>query len=81
VEQLIRSLERNPPRFIIWQGSWTKPAADRKPGDNLAPLCELIQTNYVLKKEFLETGEFTVNSERDIEFWEMKKVFPNNPQP
>ena len=73
VEQLMESLRSNPPRFIIWQGSWSKPEEERKTGDNLAPLWEFILSNYQLKKEFRETGEFTVNSERDIEFWERKE--------
>jgi hypothetical protein len=70
VEQLMRSLRTNPPRLIAWHGGWSKEPAERLPGDNLAPLWEFVRSNYRLKKEFLEQGEFTVNSRRDIEFWE-----------
>ena len=72
VEQLMNSLRMNPPRFIVWQGTWSRAPEDRRPGDNLAPLWAFIQTNYTFKREFVESGEFTVNSERDIEFWERK---------
>jgi hypothetical protein len=72
VEQLMRSLESSPPRIIVWHGSWSKEQNERLPGDSLAPLWEFIRTNYRLKKEVREYGEFTVNSERDIEFWERK---------
>lgn len=67
VRQLMSALESNPPRFIIWHGLWSKEANERKPGDNLDPLWQFIQTNYELRKEFRELGEFTTNSERDIE--------------
>ena len=70
VDQLMTALRSNPPRMIAWHGGWSKEPDQRAPGDNLAPLWEFIRTNYRLKKEFLEQGEFTVNSRRDIEFWE-----------
>jgi len=70
VAELMRALEKTPPRFIIWHGAWSKEPEDRKPGDNLAPLWQFIRTNYTLHKEFRELGEYTTNSERDIEFWE-----------
>ncbi|MGH9948365.1 MAG: hypothetical protein ACRD6X_14375 [Pyrinomonadaceae bacterium] len=70
VKQLMEALEKNPPRFIIWHGIWSKEANERREGDNLAPLWEFIRKNYELRKEFRESGEFTTNSERDTEFWE-----------
>jgi len=70
IAQLMTALGNSRPRFIIWQGSWSKEAAERKPGDNLTPLWEYIRTNYRLRTEFHEIGEFTTNSERDIEIWE-----------
>jgi hypothetical protein len=73
VNQLMRSLEISRPRFIVWQGSWSKEPFEREPGDNLAPLWDFIRTNYQLRKEFREFGEFTTNSDRYIEFWELKK--------
>ena len=78
VEQLLRSLRANPPRLIAWHGGWSKRPAERLPGDNLAPLWEFIRANYRMKKEFLEQGEFTVNSRRDIEFWERIDSGVNN---
>jgi hypothetical protein len=73
VEQLMRSLGERPPRLIAWHGLWSKEPGERKLGDNLAPLWEFIRSNYHLKKEFREMGEFTVNGERDIEFWELNR--------
>lgn len=73
VKQLMAALETRPPRFIIWHGGWSKELAERKPGDNLDPLWQFIRTNYELKKELREFGEYTTNSERDIEFWERRK--------
>jgi hypothetical protein len=70
VEQLMTALRSNPPRMIAWHGGWSKEPGERVPGDNLAPLWDFIRSNYRLKKEFLEHGEFTVDSRRDIEFWE-----------
>ncbi len=69
VNQLMAALETRPPRFIIWHGGWSKEISERKPGDNLDPLWRFVKANYTLKKEFREFGEFTTNSERDIEFW------------
>jgi hypothetical protein len=70
VDRLVAALTSTPPRLVAWHGGWSKEAAERAPGDNLAPLWDFIRRNYHLKKEFLEVGEFTVNSRRDIEFWE-----------
>lgn len=70
VDQLMDALQSNPPRMIAWHGGWSKEQTERRTGDNLAPLWDFIRTRYRLKKEFLEYGEFTVNSRRDIEFWE-----------
>ena len=72
VEQLLSALKATPPKLIAWHGGWSKEPDERVPGDNLAPLWDFIRTNYRLKREFLEQGEFTVNSRRDIEFWERK---------
>ena len=70
IAQLMRALENSRPRFIIWHGGWSKEASEREPGDNLAPVWDFIRMNYGLKKEFHEVGEFTKNSDRDIEIWE-----------
>jgi hypothetical protein len=74
VEQLIESLRSDPPRIIAWHGGWSKEPSERTPGDNLAPLWDFIRSNYRLKKEYKEPGEFTRNSLRDIEFWERRTI-------
>lgn len=73
IKSLMAALESSKPRFIIWHGGWSKEATERLPGDNLAPLWDFVRENYELEKEFVEFGEYTTNSERDIEIWRVKQ--------
>lgn len=66
VTETVESLRKNPPRFIIWDGKWSKEPAERSPDDNLAPLYEYLKLNYRLE------NEFTPYSNRKMELWQQK---------
>ena len=72
IDAVMAGLAKDPPRIIVWNGFWSKPPELREPGDNLAPLWEYIQTNYQLAVEFEDFGDYTLNSERSIQFWVRK---------
>jgi hypothetical protein len=46
IDRVLTELRAQPPRFILWDATWSKPAAERKPGDNLEPLYQFLQSNY-----------------------------------
>jgi hypothetical protein len=67
VAQAIGNLDRNRPRFILWDGKWSKPEADRAPGDNLAPLYDYLRQHYEFRKAF------TPYSDREMQAWQRKE--------
>ena len=69
IAELMTSLEQHKPQLIVWEGSWSKSPDERAPGDNLAPLWDFVQRNYRMTAEFMDTGDRTENSVRDIEMW------------
>lgn len=66
VDRAIENLREKNPRFIIWDGKWNKAAADRKPGDHLAPLYDYLRERYILEKAF------TPYSKREMQVWKLK---------
>ncbi len=73
IESIVHALENDPPNLIVWEGSYSKDAASRLPGDNVELLWEYISKNYEMKAEFRSFGEYNLGSERDAQMWERKK--------
>jgi hypothetical protein len=67
VAQAIGDLDAKKPRFIIWDGRWSKEASERLPGDHLAPLYDYLRDNYELRQRF------TPYSYRDMQAWQRKE--------
>lgn len=72
VDSVVNALAKNPPNIIVWDGKWSKAAEARAVGDNLEPLWEYIESNYELSVEYAVHGDYTVTSERQIQFWRRK---------
>lgn len=47
--QVLRELTERPPKYILWNGDWSKPTAARSPDDNLGPIFEFLQSNYTFR--------------------------------
>ena len=71
VQQVILDLKNNPPRFILWDTSYSKSAESRPAGDHLAPLYEF------LTKEYDRSGlAWTSPNGYSVEAWEIKANSP-----
>lgn len=46
VESVIKGLEQNPPRFVVWNGAWNKSDYPQSPDNHLTPLIDFIHSNY-----------------------------------
>jgi hypothetical protein len=66
VERVIFELGVRPPKFILWDGNWSKPAHERHDGDHLAPMYELLQARYQMRQQL--TPVYGI----DIEVWEQR---------
>lgn len=64
VALITSELNARPPKFILWDGKWTRPASERAADDNLAPLYQFMTENYHLKQRL--TPIFGM----DVEAWE-----------
>ena len=73
VDATVSALEVSKPEYIVWQGIWSKEASERLPGDNLQPMWDFIRGNYDLAVEYIDHGEYTLTSERRIQFWRLKQ--------
>lgn len=62
----IENLERKKPRFIIWDGKFSKERSERTAGDPLAPLYDYLRENYQLRHEF------TPYNYREMQVWQRK---------
>jgi hypothetical protein len=67
VTQSIENLERKKPRFVIWDGAWTRELETIEEGEHLGPLYDYLRQNYELKKEF------TPYNNREMQLWERKQ--------
>ncbi len=72
VDAVIRSLDNNRPRLIIWPEIWSKPAGSRIAGDNLGPLWQFVQDNYKLKYVFEAYDGPIQTIHGNTEVWELK---------
>lgn len=52
ISWVIEDLEKKRPRFILWNGSWSKPQSMREANDNVGPLFDYLQGNYRLRESF-----------------------------
>jgi hypothetical protein len=54
---IVQDLLLHRPRYILWDGSWSKPANERADGDNIAPLYQFLLENYRLRQELTPVYE------------------------
>jgi hypothetical protein len=73
VDGTVRALEKSRPQYIVWQGTWSKPAEQRAVGDNLQPLWDFVRNNYEFEVEYIDHGEYTLTSERRIQLWRLRQ--------
>ena len=66
VEQILRELSANPPKYVLWDGNWTKVDTERKPDDHLRPLQDWLRSRYELRQAL--TPVFGI----EIQVWEIK---------
>ena len=62
----IEDLEQKKPRFIIWDGKFSKERSERVPGDPLSPLYDYLRENYYLRHGF------TPYNNREMQVWQRK---------
>jgi hypothetical protein len=67
VTQSIQNLEQKKPRFIIWDGVWTRELETIEVGEHLGPLYDYLRQNYELEKEF------TPYNNREMQLWQRKQ--------
>jgi len=70
VESILKGLEQNSPRFIIWNGVWETPEAKQSPDFHLQPLVDFIHTSYHRVGELDNFNDVNNNVEYKIEIWE-----------
>jgi len=58
VAKVIEQLNSKPPKFILWDGSWSLEPSQREPGDNLAPLYDHLRRHYHLRQPFTQIFQF-----------------------
>ena len=66
VARTIDQLRQNPPRFILWDNNYNKPAEARAAGDHLEPLYQFLIANYRPTEAEVDNGD------RYIQIWERK---------
>jgi hypothetical protein len=70
VDAALEDVEKKRPRFIIWDGNWSKPAGARSSDDHLAPFYAYLTGNYQMKEAF------TPYVDRKMEMWELTPPKP-----
>lgn len=73
IDGVLAGLQKNPPDIIVWPTKWTKPAADRLPGDHLEQLQDFLVANYRPEKDFSMASDDTPYTIGSIEVWRRKK--------
>ena len=46
---VLKQLSERPPKYILWDGSWSKSQDERAPGDSLGQIFDFLQNNYALR--------------------------------
>jgi len=67
----VEDLKRDPPRYILWNNSYTKPDTEREPGDHIGPLADYLQAEYAPASPVYKSGETSV------QIWERKPAAIN----
>lgn len=68
VEKVIGELRRRPPKYILWNGAWSKANNERASDDHLGPLFDFLTVNYQLRQ--ILTTVYGI----DIQVWEQKGI-------
>ncbi len=72
VEAVVRSLETSRPRLIIWPTMWSKSPSERASDDNLEPLWQFLQMNYVPIHTIPKYDDPSQSMYGDSEVWQLK---------
>ena len=73
VKAIIEGLERNPPRYIIWDGFWDTFDSNESPDFHLEPLVVYVHNNYhLVKKLDYDSDSKSKVVEYRIEIWEKR---------
>jgi len=72
VQEIIRGLERNPPRYIVWNGVWNDFDPTQSPDFHLQPLDDFLRQNYRLVEKLNDYSDNKNVVEYKIEIWEKK---------
>jgi hypothetical protein len=64
VAQVVKELEANPPKYVLWDGNWSLEASERRSDDHLGPLYAFLRSHYRLRETLSPIYEFKV------EVWE-----------
>ena len=70
IAEIIAGLEKNPPRYIIWNRLWNDPSFRNLPTFHLQPLIDYVEKNYHPKEKFNDYNNFQDQVEYKIEIWE-----------
>lgn len=66
VDRVIEELKQNPPKYIFWNGAWSKDQASRAADDHLQPMFDYLKTDYRLARKLTPIYEV------EVEAWERK---------
>ncbi len=70
VDAIMKGLEQNPPRYVIWNGVWEKYDAAQSPNFHLEPLVNFLHTNYHQVSKLHNFNDNNNETEYEIEIWE-----------
>jgi hypothetical protein len=70
VKQIIRGLELNPPRYIIWNGVWNEFNRAQSSDFHLQPLVDYLNLNYHTVEKLNDYNDNKNEVEYKIEIWE-----------
>ncbi|MGI8639522.1 MAG: hypothetical protein ACR2MG_06165 [Pyrinomonadaceae bacterium] len=70
VDDVIKGLKQNPPRYIIWNGIWETYNSNQSPDFHLPPLADFVHTNYHRVEKLNNFSDVNNKVEYEIEIWE-----------
>ncbi len=70
IGNVVKGLEQNSPRYIIWNGIWETPNAIQSPDFHFKPLVDFLHTSYHRVEELNNFNDVNNKVEYKIEIWE-----------
>lgn len=74
VKSVISGLEKNPPRFIIWNSLWSEERLANAPDFHLQPLADFLKANYHPVEKLNNYGDNKDETEYQVEVWERNQA-------